>query len=98
MQPEPGLAEAVQLFKILGNESRIWLLRLIGAQQRTVSELAEITGLSQPLVSQHLRSLRQGGLVTAVRSGKEVIYQIADTHVTHVVADAVAHVLEEPGS
>ncbi|GAB3261463.1 ArsR/SmtB family transcription factor [Kineosporia babensis] len=94
MQAEPGLAEAAQLFKILGHESRLWLLRLISAQPSTVGELAERTAMSQPLVSQHLRTLRQGGLVTAVRSGKEVTYEIADTHVTHVVADAVAHVLE----
>nr|WP_269329685.1 metalloregulator ArsR/SmtB family transcription factor [Kineosporia babensis] len=86
------------MFKVLGNESRLWLLRLIGEQQRTVGELAQLTGLSQPLVSQHLRSLRQGGLVTAERSGKEMFYDIADTHVTHVVADAVSHVLEDPGT
>ncbi|GLY32376.1 hypothetical protein Kisp02_57410 [Kineosporia sp. NBRC 101731] len=96
MQAEPGLAEAAQLFKILGNESRLWLLRLIGARPCTVGELAEQTQMSQPLVSQPLRSLRQGGLVSAVRHGKEVTYAITNTHVTHVVTDALAHVLEEP--
>ncbi|WP_285621812.1 metalloregulator ArsR/SmtB family transcription factor [Kineosporia sp. NBRC 101677] len=95
VQAEPGLAEAAQLFKILGHESRLRLLRLIGDRPRTVGELADLTDMSQPLVSQHLRSLRHGGLVTAERSGKEVTYEIADTHVTHVIADAVAHVLEE---
>lgn len=94
MRKEPGLADAAQLFKVLGNESRLWLLRLIGEEPRTVGALAEATGMSQPLVSQHLRSLRQSGLVASTRSGKEVTYELADVHVSHVIADALAHVLE----
>ena len=94
MDVEPGLAEAAQLFKVLGNESRLGLLRLIGAEPRTVSALVAATGMSQPLVSQHLRTLRQGGLVTASRAGKEVTYRLVDHHVAHVVADALIHVRE----
>lgn len=94
MREEPGLADAAQLFKVLGHESRLWLLRLIGEEPRTVGALAEATGMSQPLVSQHLRSLRQSGLAAATRSGKEVTYELADVHVSHVIADALAHVLE----
>lgn len=94
MDGEPGLAEAAQLFKVLGSESRLGLLRVIEREPRTVGALAEATGLSQPLVSQHLRTLRQTGLVIAERRGKEVIYQVADRHVSHVIADALAHVRE----
>lgn len=94
MRGEPGLADAAQLFKVLGNESRLWLLRLVGEEPRTVGALAEATRMSQPLVSQHLRSLRQSGLVAATRSGKEVTYQLSDAHVSHVIADALAHVQE----
>lgn len=94
MDAEQGLAAAAQLFKVLGSESRLLLLRLIGQESRTVGALAEASGLSQPLVSQHLRTLRQAGLVTATRSGKEVTYRVADLHVSHVVDDALAHVRE----
>jgi ArsR family transcriptional regulator, zinc-responsive transcriptional repressor len=94
MDAESGLSAAAQLFKVLGNESRLLLLRLIGEEPRTVGSLTVATGLSQPLVSQHLRTLRQAGLVSATRSGKEVTYGIADRHVTHVIADALAHVQE----
>lgn len=97
MDMEPGVAEAAQLFKVLGSESRLWLLRLISAEARTVGALVEATGMSQPLVSQHLRTLRQTGLVAASRAGKEVSYELADRHVAHVVADALAHV-QEPAS
>lgn len=94
MSKEPGLAQAAELFKVLGNESRLWLLRLLDAEPVSVGFLVESTGLSQPLVSQHLRTLRQAGLVVANRAGKEVVYELADLHVAHVVADALAHVQE----
>ena len=98
MDVEPGLAEAAELFKVLGSEPRLGLLHLIGRQSRSVGQLVEATGLSQPLVSQHLRTLRQAGLVTPSRSGKEVIYTLADAHVSHVIADAIAHVQEPVAS
>ncbi len=94
MDGEAGLAEAAQLFKVLGSESRLGLLRVIGEAPHTVGALAEAMGMSQPLVSQHLRTLRQAGLVDASRAGKEVTYRLADLHVTHVIADALAHVRE----
>lgn len=94
MDTEPGLAEAAELFKVLGNASRLAILRLIGDASSTVGSLVEATGMSQPLVSQHLRTLRQAGLVTATRTGKEIDYRLADLHVVHVIADALTHVQE----
>ncbi|MGQ7298253.1 ArsR/SmtB family transcription factor [Quadrisphaera sp. KR29] len=95
MSEEPGLAEAAELFKILGSASRLQLLRLIGQQPRTVGELVDLTGMAQPLVSQHLRTLRQVGLASAARTGREVTYSLTDDHVTDVIADALLHVQEE---
>jgi DNA-binding transcriptional ArsR family regulator len=60
-----------------------------------VSALVDRSGMSQPLVSQHLRTLRQAGIVTVSRSGREAVYQLADHHIAHVVDDAITHVLEE---
>lgn len=94
MDTVAGLTEAAQLFKVLGSESRLRLLYLIGRDPRTVKALADATGMSQPLVSQHLRTLRQAGIATTTRSGKEITYRLADDHVTHVINDALAHVLE----
>lgn len=94
MQLEPGLEQAAELFKVLGNPTRLGLLRLLETEPRTVGALVDTAGLSQPLVSQHLRTLRAAGLVHATRDGKQVEYQVADKHVTHVVADALAHALE----
>ena len=94
METIAGLDDAAELFKVLGNESRLALVWLLSREQLTVGALAERTGLSQPLVSQHLRTLRQSGLVSSEREGKEIRYALADQHVAHVVLDAIAHVTE----
>lgn len=94
MESREGLTDAAQLFKVLGSVSRLALLQIIASAPCTVGELVQRSGLSQPLVSQHLKTLRQAGLVAASRHGKEVSYELADLHVSHVIADALAHVQE----
>lgn len=94
MHRADGLDRAAELFKVLGNESRLWLIHLLDDQPMTVGALTELSGMSQPLVSQHLRTLRQAGLVSAIREGRAVTYAIADEHVSHVVDDALVHVRE----
>jgi len=95
---DAALVNAAQLFKVLSNTSRLALLVLLSDEQRTVGALERAAGMSQPLVSQHLRTLRQAGLVTAMRIGKEMHYRVADQHVTHVVSDAIAHARENVGA
>jgi DNA-binding transcriptional ArsR family regulator len=89
------LERAAELFKALSSASRLSLLRVLAEGTATVSHLAERTALSQPLVSQHLRTLRAAGLVAVERVGREAHYSVADTHVTHIVEDAIKHALED---
>ncbi len=95
MEREAGLEATAELFKVLGSSSRLYLLRLLASEPSGVSALVDRSGMSQPLVSQHLRTLRQAGIVTVFRSGREAVYQLADHHIAHVVDDAITHVLEE---
>ncbi|SMQ74967.1 metalloregulator ArsR/SmtB family transcription factor [Agreia sp. VKM Ac-1783] len=95
MAAEAGLEATAALFKVLGSESRLVLLRLLSSKPATVSELTGLSGMSQPLVSQHLKTLRQAGIITVSRIGREAEYQLADHHIAHVVDDAIAHVTED---
>jgi DNA-binding transcriptional ArsR family regulator len=88
------LEAAAELFKALSSASRLSLLRLLAEGTATVGSLAERSELSQPLVSQHLRTLRAAGLVSVERVGREAHYSVADTHVSHIVDDAIQHALE----
>jgi len=89
-----NLEPAAELFKALSSASRLKLLRILAQGSSTVGHLAEQSGLSQPLVSQHLRTLRSARLVSVQRTGREAHYEVADSHVTHIVDDAAKHALE----
>lgn len=82
---------AATLFKALGNPQRLELLRLLSESPRSVGDLAEAAGLSQPLTSQHLKTLKGVAAVQSVREGRSVRYSLADHHIEHIVADALAH-------
>jgi len=88
------LERVAELFKALGTVSRLRILTSLAASEGTVGSLVQATGLSQPLVSQHLRLLRSMNLVTVSRSGREATYTLTDDHVVHVIDDAIAHTVE----
>ena len=65
------------LLKLLGDESRQKILFSLKKEACSVSKLVDFTGLSQSLVSHHLRDLREAGLVNGLRDGKWVNYALA---------------------
>lgn len=75
---EPTYRPLATVFKALGDENRLQILHLIGGEEKTVSEIVDQTGLSQPLVSHHLQQLRQAGLVETERKGPFVYYSLAE--------------------
>ncbi len=81
-------------FKALANPVRAAIVDLLSRQEYTVSQLVDQLGLAQPLISQHLRILRNAHLVATRRRGQEIWYRICDQHVAHVVSDAIKHTEE----
>jgi rhodanese-related sulfurtransferase/predicted transcriptional regulator len=65
----------------LGSAHRLELLELLAQTERSVEELAGLSGLTIANTSQHLQQLRRFGLVEARRDGKHVIYKLADPQV-----------------
>ena len=63
-------------FKALGHRDRRAILRVIGDDERRVSEVVEQTGLEQPVVSQHLRTLRDAGLVAVRTDQNRRLYSV----------------------
>ncbi len=91
---EQELSAASELFKALANPLRLAILAQLMSGSQCVHQLTAATGASQPLISQHLRVLRQSRLVTAHRQGREAEYQLADEHVGRLLTDALSHVKE----
>ena len=67
--------------RTLGSAHRLELLELLAQTERSVEELAGLSGLTIANASQHLQQLRRSGLVEARRDGKRVLYKLADTDV-----------------
>jgi DNA-binding transcriptional ArsR family regulator len=88
-------ARLADMFRLLGDPSRLRILLACLDRPTNVGAIAEGTGLSISLVSHHLRLLRAARLVRATRQGKHVFYQGADEHVRCVIRDMVTH-LGEP--
>ena len=63
------MEEASTLFRLLGDEARLRLLRLLATERLNVSELTAVLGIAQSGVSRHLGLLRHAGLVTEEREG-----------------------------
>ncbi len=72
-------------FKALSDQTRREILRLLSSGDLTAGELGERFAISQPAVSRHLAVLRAAGLVTATRTGQNVVYALDTTVVQDVV-------------
>jgi DNA-binding transcriptional ArsR family regulator len=85
---------ASDLLRALSAPLRLALVDLLAESPRCVHELVDALAVSQPLVSQHLKTLRAAGLVATQRRGREIVYHLADHHVAHVAKDTLAHARE----
>lgn len=59
------------IFKALGEPTRLKIIRLLAEQELCVCELEEVMQISQPRISQHLKILKQAGLVNERREGQK---------------------------
>ncbi|OGY99501.1 MAG: hypothetical protein A2945_01435 [Candidatus Liptonbacteria bacterium RIFCSPLOWO2_01_FULL_52_25] len=64
----------------IGSAPRYRIVEALFSGPKTVGELAEKTKQSQPLVSQHLRVLKETGLAQDERRGQEVLYTLNTEH------------------
>jgi DNA-binding transcriptional ArsR family regulator len=71
------------LYKAFANEQRLKLLRCLSRPQN-VTELLGHCSLTQSALSQHLKVLREAGIVTTKREGKEIVYTVANSMVTRI--------------
>lgn len=101
--PEPSeMAQhadsAARLLKALANPHRLQVLCVLGDQELSVGELNERIPLSQSALSQHLKVLRQDGLVRTRRESQTVYYQVAPGPATDVIAVLHRHFCSVPST
>lgn len=82
-------------FKVLGDKTRLRILTAVMNGRICVSEITKKCGISQSLVSHHLRLLKAYRLVISTRENKQIFYEAADNHIKGMVHDMLAHIQEE---
>lgn len=92
--PKETLTAAGDILRALAAPVRIAIVLQLRESERCVHELVGALGVTQPLISQHLRVLKSAGVVQGERNGREVLYRLVDDHLAHIVIDAVAHAEE----
>jgi len=96
----PVIMVIEDIFKALGDPTRLRIARLLGAMELAVGELAQVLGQSQPRVSRHVGILCDAGLAERRREGSWVFLRQSESR--GALIEAVQHLLalaetEEPG-
>ena len=73
------MSKLQSFFQTLADTNRLRIIKIIGKERHSVSEIVEATGLSQPLVSHHLRTMREQGLLETQREGPFIYHRLRDT-------------------
>ena len=81
------LQEVSFLAKSLSDVNRLRILFALEKESKSVSVLVEELGVSQPLVSHHLKELRRTFLVCVQRKGPFVYYSLTDKGVVMIIKD-----------
>lgn len=81
-----------ETFKVLGDTTRVKILRALSTQELCVCDVSAVVGMGQSAVSHQLRALRNARLVKYRREGKMVWYSLDDEHIAGLLAQGIEHV------
>ena len=94
-----GISELhARVCKALADPTRLLIINELRDGPRSVGDLAEALGISQPNVSRHLAMLRDRGFVTAERFGSSVHYALASPKILRAMDLLREFMTEEQGS
>lgn len=82
--------------KLLGDKTRLTIIAILKIRECCVCELLEVFDMSQPSISQHLRKLKDAGLVKEERRGQWVYYSLnSQNELYGLIEDILEHVPEQ---
>ena len=82
------------VFRLLDDSSRLRIFWLLCHCEECVANISALVDMSSPAVSHHLRQLREAGLITSRRDGREVYYKAADTIEAQLLHKVTERVME----
>ena len=87
--------ELAEVFKTIGDPTRIKILYALKERELCVCELSELISMSSSAVSHQLRILRANKLVKYRKEGRSVYYNLDDDHVLTLFVQGLQHVMED---
>ncbi|XID95717.1 ArsR/SmtB family transcription factor [Paenibacillaceae bacterium WGS1546] len=91
MISESSAARLAEVFKALGDPTRIKLIGALLHRELCVHDLSELLGMGQSAVSHQLRYLRNMRMVKRRKSGKTVFYSLDDDHIEQLFMQTLQH-------
>lgn len=76
LSPTVEIERAATMLKLLGDKTRLTMVKLLDTNDCCVCEFVEIFNMSQPAISQHIRKLKDAGIVNESRRGQWVFYSL----------------------
>ena len=95
MMSEEALYDLAELFKALGDHTRVKILNALYHSELCVCDLTSILEMNQSAVSHQLRVLRAGKIVKSRKEGKNVFYSLDDLHIQQLIEIGSGHVIEQ---
>ncbi|MDR0943569.1 MAG: metalloregulator ArsR/SmtB family transcription factor [Ruminococcus sp.] len=83
-----------ELFKVFSDSTRVRILCVLMQSDLTVGEITKSLSMTQSAISHQLRMLKQARLVKFRRDGKNLIYSLADEHVSTIFSQTLEHIME----
>jgi DNA-binding transcriptional ArsR family regulator len=84
------------IFQTLSDYNRLGMIRFICEKERSVGEIVKESKLSQPLVSHHLRVLKENGILETKRNGPFIFYYLRDKKILDVI-NLVLEIFKDSG-
>lgn len=91
MPQEDRLYDVAELFKVLGDSTRVKILSALLHEEMCVCDIAALLGMNQSAISHQLRVLKQARLVKFRKDGKVVYYSLDDDHVKNIFQQGFDH-------
>lgn len=80
-----------KIFSLLGDASRMKIVLSLMEGELCVYHICQITGAKQSATSQHLRKLKDSGIIKSRKEGNQVLYSLKDGHVKTIIKTALIH-------
>lgn len=87
------IEETASILKLMGDKTRLTMLKLLEGDTCCVCEFVELFGMSQPAISQHLRKLKDVGLVKEDKRHQWVFYSLNENHDLYPMIERVLSTL-----